>query len=41
MEVCAFKEREQVEGKARVLDCQGCGLCVKFCPSQANRMVKR
>jgi len=24
-----------------VLDCQGCGLCVKFCPNQANSMIPR
>jgi ferredoxin len=41
VEVCAFRERRLAGGKAQVLDCQGCGLCVKFCPSQATRMVER
>lgn len=39
--VCAFGVRELVGGKARVLDCQGYGPCVKFCPNQANHMVER
>ncbi len=41
MEVCAFEERLLRDGKAIVLDCQGCGQCVRVCPSGANRMVKR
>ncbi len=41
VEACIFGERRLVNGKALVLDCQGCGQCVRVCPNQANRMVER
>lgn len=41
VEACIFGERMLVDGKVRILDCQGCGQCVRVCPYQANRMVAR
>ena len=36
-EVCVFKGREIIDGKATIMEhCLGCGRCVDVCPNRAN-----
>lgn len=39
VEVCPFRERSLVAGKAQAGNCMGCEVCVRFCPSGASTMV--